>query len=325
MADPGKLSSSKITTYKGCSLAYYLQYVEHERIPVNVRLAFGQAIHYMLKLFYKRNFKSPESFAKYWKYYWFSTVSGEFLKGKQKADFSVEEFELKNGFVLKIGNHINLGPEPVGVFFGYKKLGENILEAFYRKHKDRARPIAVEKPFGIKKGEEITINGHRIRGVFDRIDRILRDSKECYYITDYKTDKNSPEQDSFTLHRNPQFTIYSYAFRELFGVKEEALLYYHLRKMRRLETHRSEKDYDYLKGLLDEVVEGIAKDKFVPFYGFHCNFCNYKPTCEKYSVTYHGGPRIDLEGKIKSARTFDEWDIKLPEEAGWLETQAEER
>jgi CRISPR/Cas system-associated exonuclease Cas4 (RecB family) len=326
MAEVGKLSASKITTYKGCSLSYYLRYVQHEKVPSNVRLVFGKGVHYMLEKFYKTNYKSAESFSKYWKYYWMSDVAGDFLKGKEKKNLKVQEFKLKDDFIVKIGSHVDLGPEPVGVMFGYMKLGEGILSRFYNRHiiekrenkNGRKPPIFIEKSFGVKKDEPFDIDGHLVRGVFDRID----ESENGGYITDYKTDKSSPGRDSFTLHRHPQFTIYSYAYRKLYGKEEKAILYYHLRSGEIFKTHRSEKDYDYIKKLLDEVSDGISRDNFVPFYGFHCNMCDLKTACEKYSIPHHGGPRIDLEGKIKGAEQFTNWDVEIPD---WMEDQIEER
>ncbi len=329
MANVGKLSATKITTYKGCSLAYFLKYVKHEKVPLNVRMVFGKTIHYMLEQFYKKNFQSSESFSKYWNYYWTGTIAGDFVKGKQKEYLKIRDYKLKDDFVLRIGSHIDLGLEPVGVFFGYMHLGREILQRFYKRHiiekdinnSERQIPIDIEKSFGVKRDEPFEINGHLIRGVFDRIDKTLKG----HYVTDYKTDKHSPGLDSFILHRHPQFTLYSYAFRKLFGRMERAILYYHLRTGKIFKTYRSEKDYDYLKKLLDEVAEGITKDNFVPFYGFHCNFCDYKVACEKYSIPYHGGPRIDLEGKIKPAREFKDWDVDIPEDSDWVDMGIEER
>lgn len=327
MADPGKLSPTKITTYKGCSMAYFLKYVEHVKVPASVRLVFGKEIHYLLDLFYQRKFKSAETFGKFWNWRWFSNISGDFLRGREKENLRVKEIAVnpnKSDFKIKIGNHVDIGPEPVGVFFGYMKLGRKILSSFYNKHKDRQKPFETEKSFGVRKDEQMLLNGILINGVFDRIDKTDKE----WFITDYKTDKHSPEQDSFVLHRNIQFTLYSWAFRQIYRTKESAILYYHLRSLERLPTHRSERDYDYLKRTLDEVVEGISNDKFTPFYGFHCGMCDYKIACEKYSISSHGGPRIDLQGRIKPARNFDDFDIdssKLDENLADLVISDDER
>lgn len=106
MAEVGKLSPSKITCYKGCPLAYYLRYVEHVKVPQHVRLAFGKDIHYMLQRFYQVNYKSAESFSKYWKFYWFRSISGDSLKGKAKQELKITEYPIKEDFILKIGNHV---------------------------------------------------------------------------------------------------------------------------------------------------------------------------------------------------------------------------
>lgn len=333
MTNPGKMSASKLTTYKGCSMAYWLRYVAHEKTPSNVRLVFGKSIHYMIERFYKMNYKSDESFANFFKRYWFMQISGENLKGKAKENLKVTEFPTKTN-PIKIGSHIEIGQNipnynPVGAFFYYMKEGGRILKIFYNRHihekrgdaPNRKPPIHNEFGFGIKKSEPFKINGHLVQGFIDRIDEMNGE----WYITDYKTDKNTPRTDSFILHRHPQFTIYSLAFREIFGKKEKAILYYHLRTGKVLKTHRSEKDFDYVKGLIDEVVEGVINDKFTPFYGFHCNFCDLKVACEKYSSGHHGGPRIDLEGKIRPAEEFKEWDPDVPEEAEWTNIQSEDR
>ncbi len=319
MAEIKKLSASKISTYTNCSMAYFLKYVEHKKVPTNVRFSFGKAIHYMLEEFYKKNFKSPESFGGYWNFYWSMLVAGDNLKGKQKRELQVTEHSLKNGGVVKIGSHVDLGNwDPVGLFFGYMKVGNNILQEFYKKHiiekrendKGRKPPIEIEKAFGVKKTEPFSINGYPIQGYIDRIDE-----KNGKWIVDYKTDKSIP--DAFVLHRNLQFSIYSYAFREIFKEKEKGILYYHLRSLQPFKTYRSEKDYDYVKRVLDEVAGGITKDKFFPMYGFKCKFCDYKVHCEDYAMEHHGGPKISLEGKIKTAETFDEWDDDL---LGWEDT-----
>ncbi len=326
MAEPGKISPSKITTYKGCPLAYFLKYVEHVKVPDNVRLVFGKRIHYLLDRFYEVNFKSPDSFAGFWFGDWRRTISGEHLRGKAKRELQVKEYPYmgrdehgnKVEKILKVGNHVDLGDNPVGVFFGYSNLGSSILKRFFERHKQKPPPLERERAFGKRKDEPLEINGHPVTGVFDRIDEMSGE----FYITDYKTDKASPGNNSFILHRHPQFTFYSMAFRMLFGKAEKALLFYHLRTGQVFQTFRSEKDFDYVKRLIDEVVDGVTRNQFTPFYGFHCNFCDYQcDACEKYSMPHHGGPRIDLEGKIKTAESFPVWNQEVPD---WIEIQGEE-
>lgn len=341
MTKVGILSPTKITTYKGCSMAYYLRYVTHEKVPSNVRLVFGRRIHYLTDKFYGVNFQSPDSFSKFWKHDWEAVIAGDYLKGKEKENLEIREYPYytrnketgkREQKILRVGSHVNLGnignPDfnPVRIFFGYMKIGENILKRFYKRHipeKDpsngnRNPPIARELSFGAKKNEPIIIGNHRFRGVFDRIDQL----NGKFYIADYKTDKSSPGYGAFILHRHPQFTYYSYAFREIFKKREQAILYYHLRSGDVFETHRSEKDYDYAKILADEVAEGIYNDRFVPFYGFHCNFCDLQVSCENYCMDYHGGPKIALVEKIKKPEKFFGWDVDIPE---WMQDQVDER
>src|SRR3989338_8184156 len=85
-------SASKLTTLFGCSLAFFLKYVRHEKIQEAPKLVFGKAMHYLLDRFYDVNFKSPESFAGFWKRYWFGIVGGEFLKGKAKKELQLDYY-----------------------------------------------------------------------------------------------------------------------------------------------------------------------------------------------------------------------------------------
>jgi len=320
-----RLSASKITTYKGCPLAYYLKYVEHVDVPEDARVVFGKVIHSMLDKFYELNFKSADSFVGAWRFNWFRACSGEALTEKRKEIFKVNEYPLSNG-TIRLGTHVkfckpNSDADPVGIFFSYMKLGENILRQFYEQFKHTSPPVLREKAF------EIDIQGinrkHHIVVIFDRID--LKNGLPI--IGDYKTDKTSPEENpeekAFQLHRHPQFTLYSLAFRKLIedgrlkgiipeGIeKEAAIWYYHLRSGKIFETKRSERDYEYILNLLEDVTDGILSQRFTPFYGFHCGLCDYQIPCEKYSIC-HGGPRIDLEGRIKTPKEVS-WDEDIGE------------
>jgi RecB family exonuclease len=326
---PLRLSASMMTTYKGCPMAYFLKYKEHVNVPSGINLAFGKVIHEMLEQFYKKNYKSAESFANAFKFQWFRCCSGEGLKGKDKESLAVTEYSsgTKDGkeYVLRLGNHIKI---PVfgnvtapDIFWGYKSLGERMLRHFYETYKGKTTPAIREGRYELDIEGHPDIHGikrkHHAIVIFDRID-IFKDSQGRWRCTigDYKTDKGDPKDKSFDIHRHPQFSLYSLAFRQLIkegrlkGIipdeikEEDAILYFHLRNEQIAPTYRSESDFDYVRSILDDVSWGILNKRFTPFYGFHCRMCDYKQPCEEYSHS-HGGPRIDLEGKIKNVKVFD--------------------
>lgn len=329
MASVGHQSSSKITTYKGCPMAYFLQYILHEKVSQNIRLAFGGVMHQMLKEFYEKNFKNEDSFANSWSFRWLRYCSGDHLRESERKGLIVTEYPMKNGSPLRIGNHISFGrhtekEDIPGMFFGYLKKGKEILGQFYHEYKPRPRPVIKEERFKLEIPGHPDEHGlrrkHKVVVVFDRVD-VFKDTNGEWRATiaDYKTDSGDPSGKGFYIHRHPQFTLYSLAFRQLIAegrlkgripdeIKEEsAILYFHMREGKIVPTYRNETDFNYVRSLMDDVADGILCDRFTPFYGFHCNMCDYQVPCEKYSVS-HGGPRIiDLEDRIKEASVFD-WE-----------------
>lgn len=276
MAEAGKLSASKIMTWMICPFAYYLKYLEHDDAPESVALVFGKSIHRMLAKFYKENFKSDESFSNYWRGYWNGVVAGDFLEGKKKRNLKVTKhpLRLKNGSEIEIrtGNHVRFFNEDViKTYFAYRGLGMEILKRFFNRQKGRQKPLEIEKHF------DFIFDDFILTGIWDRIDE--RGGKK--YIIDYKTDKQKPSP--VFLDNNPQFTIYSAAFRATNTEKEEKILLVNLRNDITLETERHRKDFEYLKRLCGDLSEDLAKERFTPHYGFQCNFCDHAGTCANYN------------------------------------------
>jgi len=287
MADPGVMSASKITTYRGCPLSYYFNYVAHLDVPQAPAKVLGAEIHIMLRKFYRKNpnkkgpyaFASVDNFLGAWKHRWFvGVVKNKFGKYKEIAWRSKEQ----QGSLYVAGL--------------------KILKSFYEKNITLPAPIAVEKRF------DVQLKEHKIRGVYDRID--IRDGQ--HFITDYKTDRFSPEQNPFVLHRHPQFTIYSFAYEKL-NKTRPVIAFLHLRSGKAFETRRSEEDYNYLEELLDSTTKAIREDNFTPFYGFHCNLCEYVPVCKKVC--------IDVGSKLKKLEEKGNLGAKKVE---WLSYEVEQ-
>ena len=321
------LSATKIGIILNCPNIFKLKYVKHEPVPSSLNLIFGKEIHYFLEQFYKKNYKSAETFCNSFNYHWSRVIAGDYLKGKAKERLKVREIPvaLAGGkeYTLRVGNHVRFFEEidkktgeivdsdrsAVKLYFSYRNLAASfkknsdgsktlvggILKRFYDRHKPQDPPDEKEKRF------KFNFRGYPIIGVWDRIDRRNGD---CY-ITDYKTDKSYPK--SVILHTHLQFTIYSAAFREIFGEKEKDILYYHLRSGKVYKTKRGEHDYDTLEKICEQVTRAIKNKEYEPRFGFQCGFCDYHIPC--ISENPHLAERIlDVDkSRIVMPEEFDGW------------------
>ena len=120
----------------------------------------------------------------------------------------------------------------------FKKGQEQVMDYYDKFVKDNPPPKYTELFFGRKQG--VTLGNHIIIGVFDLIDF---DDK----IVDFKTGVK-PTQSELDL--DLQFTIYSYAYRQLYGKEESGITLRHLGTMKDLVTTRTNDDFVLL---LDEV------------------------------------------------------------------------
>lgn len=276
-----RISPSRLSTWGTCHLAYFYQYIEHAKAVKSLPLIFGGEIHHMLEEFYKKNFKSPESFANSFGYRWRLSIAGDFLKGKQKKQLNQKSIlwtpkrNSENESVeFLVGDHTRLffiedEKELLKLFFQYSRMGKSLLANFYQRHKGQNPPD--EKEFRIS----FDFRGYPLLGVIDRIDRVDGE----IFITDYKTDRYPPASQN-VLDSNHQLTLYSAAFRSHFGENESALLYYLVRGDKVYRTTRvDQKPFDDLEKKCEGLMKGVQAGDFPPKYGYHCGFCNYLKPC----------------------------------------------
>ena len=297
MAAVKHLSASKMSCYQACPFKFYLSYIKHEKVPTSVPLVFGREVHYMLEQFYKVNYKSEESFVNTWRYRWKKVCAGEFGYGDD-PDTDEYEYELANGDKIEVILSKDIKwtlKKPMIEYFSLKKMGARILSDFYKKHVDDPKPRDIEKRFRMQ------WKGHTLVGVIDRIDKDIFGQN---LVIDYKTDKHPPTGKAHVLHNAPQFTIYSLAFKELYGEDLDAILYYHLRSGKLYKTERYNADYEQLQRLCDHISQSIENDVFVPQYGYQCNFCDYRAPCSKYHFGKEGAMQIHEEPKNEEV---EEW------------------
>lgn len=254
-----EMSATKLSTYRGCALAFLYNYILHLKVPQPPAKIFGKEIHYMLQSFYDMNFKSVDSFVGFWKHRWWGVVNGKYsdvaIKFRDKGE--------------------------AGYFCG---LGTRILNPFYEHFKKLPKPDMWEYDFS---KNNLTVDGIKLVGKWDRVDTIEGEP----FITDYKTDRFSPAENTFLLHRLPQFTFYALAWKlkkEKEGKKGEEiphLAMLHLRSGQTFKTRRTEDDFSYIKDVITKTKERILAGDFTPFYGFHCKICDfYDSECRRRCI-----------------------------------------
>jgi RecB family exonuclease len=274
-------SSSKIGTLFGCPQAYKLKYIDHVKVPTNIKVAFGAAIHYMLEEFYKKNFKSTETFLNKWDFYWTLACS---QKNIDEINPKIKKYYEK---IRKRYGEVYVHNEEARryIIAAYKRIGKNILTKFYIRHKNKPKPFEFEKRFNMN------VNSFRLQGIIDRIDEF----KGGLCITDYKTDKKCPKENDLLIRKNHQLTIYYLALKELYNCDPTAIFMYHLRSGKVIPTIRTKKDIDFLENTLEKAEKIVKNKEFDPFYGFHCNWCDYLKVCQEKEVEKNLKSIIDQE------------------------------
>jgi hypothetical protein len=237
--------------------------------PKASNLVFGLEIHYMLKLYYEKNFKSAESFANFFAHRWRQTIAGKFLDRKP-SNFSIDSinYTFQNGdtTTFDFGNHI-------------RWLGER-------------NPPETELPLSADFGD------YSLTGKVDRLDHL----GDIYVNVDYKTSKAPPTK--HFLRTSIQFTIYDLLLAAN-GRKVTNHYIYYLRSgkffgVSARETHH----FDTLEKILRKITDGVNQEAYVPSYGLNCDYCQFTDQCADYSV---GAKGPILHGSVIDPINHTDW------------------
>ncbi len=152
----------------------------------------------------------------------------------------------------------------------YEKEAKPILVKFLRNSENRiGKIVRVEEPF------HLFIEGSEVRGIIDRIDR---SSGKGYHIIDYKTNRQKNEE-PYIL----PMLVYKWGAEKVLGYSpvEEMSLYW--LRHNRLSSVKMGKDIErHLEKKIRTIMKKIREEDFTPVgRGKKCEFCDYKPVCEK--------------------------------------------
>jgi len=238
------LSYTQISQYQSCPLCYKLQYIDGLKPKDKWYFSFGSTIHACAEYFFKVRVPPPPSLEELLEFYEQNWLSEGYESAEEEAR--------------------------------YKAYGREILARFWEIHSaDFRMPVAVEKMF------YIDIDGVKLRGYIDRVDKL---DSGGLSIIDYKTDKELFTLDD--LETNLQLTLYQLAAEQTWYLPVERLTLYHFRSNTPCSCRpRGEAQLDQARQLVLEIAENIAERRFPATEIRYCP-CDFPEHCPYYKQKY---------------------------------------
>ena len=222
-----------------CEYSYYLRYVARVPIKESSASVYGTAIHRAIKIGYDNDLPRDD---------WAKVFKSEWVALTAKKDIV---YYNENEYLKKFKDGQQMLLDYYDIFVKKEKKPPQMLEYFFGRDK------------------AVTLGNHVMIGVIDQIDAKGK-------VIDYKSGVK-PTQAKLDL--DLQFTIYSYAYRQLFGREENGLVLRHLGTMKDLKTKRTEDDFELLKEELDKIEKRLKGKIFIRNLGRDCANCYFIEHC----------------------------------------------
>ena len=234
----GPLSATLIESYETCPLQFKIERLWKVPGEVAAQVHYGSAMHALLRDYYE------------------SLRAGR-PKSAEEMVALLRDSLAATAFVDPVQREL------------YEKEGTKQLREFVRVQQaaPHAEVIGTERVF------EITLDGVRVKGRLDRIDRIAGNRVS---IIDYKTGKPRTQQHA---DKSLQLSIYALAAREKWHYQAERLVFYNLADNTEVSSKRDQRQLEEACGRIGEVAAAIAAGNFDPKPGFHCGWCPYRSLC----------------------------------------------
>lgn len=263
-------SASKIGLFLTCPLKYKYKYIDKIKTDINApSLTMGTAVHKCM----------------------------EYIYDCKASGVKVDKKIIDN--IIKESLDRNYCPDMDDIqweeFCEYTKK----LIYYYNSKKRKHKPLVVEGKVCSEVDFEMPFNdpvtGENKHNIYLRgsIDLISDDLK----IIDFKTAARA--YSLAKVDSSIQMTVYSYIFRQMFGVEEEEIMFDIIIKkqktksnpdgtpeLRNFRTKRTERDYIKLYRLIEAIIKAEDNNVFYPSYpseGTWCNYCDYSEYCEKWN------------------------------------------
>lgn len=249
------LSASRLKCWQSCRRQFYYRYVERLVVPTAPALFIGRQIHEVLRLWnwakWKEEPLSPEQLYAALTESWARDTAAEFIPWKKPED---EAVALEQSW--------------------------SMLEAYFAQC-----PIAPdESPEGVEVQVECSL-GAGIPPLYGIIDLVRPPGR----IIDYKSAARSPSEGMAAHQHATQLSCYALLYRSATGERESGFELHHLIKTKQpkviISTYgpMSAAMESELFFLIDDYLEGIAREAWVPSPGQHCAWCDHLQLCRRSS------------------------------------------
>lgn len=238
---PDTFSYSQISTFLFSPLEYKYKYLYHLPLPGEAQLSFGITIHKTLEKYLTATLQNNPG-------------NQSDLFGKKTSEIAIPDRKV----LLKLysENWVDDWFEDSTQKESYRKLGVKMLDNFYDRYSEDAKPIKfLEKKFKLRIGD------YKFVGKIDRADL---NSDGSIDIVDYKTGR---VKEKLSADDKTQLLIYQWAAEEEFGEKVSSLKYWYLASLRDTEsfigsTEDVEKVKQKILDTIEQIIEAIKHDSF---------------------------------------------------------------
>ena len=249
------LSASRLKCWQTCRRQFYYRYVERLVVPTAPALFIGRQIHEVLRLWnwakWKNEPLSPGQLRAALEEHWEADAAKEFIPWKTPEDEATA-----------------------------KAQAWAMLETYF----DQCPVAPDEPPEGVEVEVECSL-GDGLPPLYGIIDLVRPGGR----IVDYKSAARSPSEGMAEHQHATQLACYALLYRSATGELETGFELHHLIKTKVpkviISTYgpMSAAMESELFFLIDDYLEGIAREAWVPSPGQHCAWCDHLPLCRKRS------------------------------------------
>ena len=254
------LSASRLKCWQGCRRQFYFRYVERIRVPTAPALFIGTQVHEILRIWNWARWKEePLTSAELRSRFDESWQSG------LMADPTIAWEEATSSDVAR-------------------EQSWAMLETYFAES-----PIhPEEKPEGVEVEVQCELADCDGRGL-PPLKGIIDLVRPPGVIVDYKTAARTPDPGLAALQHETQLCCYALLYREATGERETGFELHHLIKTKQPKIivtplgPMNAAQESGLYRLIDDYLEGIGREAWIPSPGQHCGWCDHFERCRAWT------------------------------------------